>query len=103
MRVTFTDLNVEENITDQELRRGKASLAAVDECSYRGCLEIIDEEKRAIVHWLANTDPSTALNAARMKHHGSTGGWIFTTQQFESWKRALNSCLWLYGIPGCGQ
>jgi len=36
MQATFTDPNVERDTKDQELRRGKASLAAIYDCSYRG-------------------------------------------------------------------
>ncbi|PMB70810.1 Vegetative incompatibility protein HET-E-1 [Beauveria bassiana] len=56
-----------------------------------------------ITNWISAPDPSTDLNKARQLHQPGTGQWLLLSEQYQLWKTARNSFLWLYGIPGCGK
>ncbi|KAH0534139.1 hypothetical protein FGG08_007265 [Glutinoglossum americanum] len=57
----------------------------------------LDVKRNAILSWLTCTDPSKNQIAARQKHEPSTGGWLMKRSEFERWKTAPNSLLWLHG------
>ncbi|KAF7973986.1 hypothetical protein HWV62_13589 [Athelia sp. TMB] len=61
----------------------------------------IPEEK--IYQWLAAPDTSGNYNAAREKHHDSTGAWFLEGEEFVHWKETPGSALWINGTPGCGK
>ncbi|KAM0669974.1 hypothetical protein ACQRIU_000369 [Beauveria bassiana] len=56
-----------------------------------------------ITNWISAPDPSTDLNKARQLHQPGTGQLLLLSEQYQLWKTARNSFLWLYGIPGCGK
>ncbi|KAM3546273.1 hypothetical protein ARSEF1564_000761 [Beauveria bassiana] len=56
-----------------------------------------------ITNWISAPDPSTDLNKARQLRQPGTGQWLLLSEQYQLWKTARNSFLWLYGIPGCGK
>jgi hypothetical protein len=58
----------------------------------------IDENLNKITEWLSTTDPSSNHHAACRKRQPTTGEWFIVRADFEEWKRARNSLLWLYGI-----
>jgi ankyrin repeat protein/Cdc6-like AAA superfamily ATPase len=53
--------------------------------------------------WLSAPDPSTNYQKALKQRQDGTGLWFLESEQFTSWKIEAASCLWLYGIPGCGK
>ena len=49
--------------------------------------------------------PDTSLNhqkALKQRQH-DTGRWLLHEKRYEDWKMENSSCIWLYGIPGCGK
>ncbi|MCJ1299174.1 hypothetical protein MMC08_001966 [Hypocenomyce scalaris] len=62
-----------------------------------------DAERRKIYKWLAAPDPYSNHERARQKHQPDTGKWLLDGQQYNEWKNASSSFLWLHGIPGCGK
>ena len=62
-----------------------------------------EEDRDKIVQWLSVTDFASNHHAARKKHTKATGTWITSLADFERWKNAPNSLIWLHGIPGCGK
>ncbi|KAF7678877.1 hypothetical protein GT037_002625 [Alternaria burnsii] len=53
--------------------------------------------------WLSAPDPSTNYHKAQKQRQADTGLWLLNSAQFENWKTAAASRLWLHGIPGCGK
>ena len=37
------------------------------------------------------------------QRHASSGTWLFQHEDFLSWEAGQSSCLWLYGVSGCGK
>ncbi|KAH7363898.1 ectomycorrhiza-induced ankyrin-domain/NACHT-domain-containing protein [Rhexocercosporidium sp. MPI-PUGE-AT-0058] len=61
------------------------------------------ENQQKIRRWLSSPDPSSNHNAACKARQATTGEWFLKSDEFERWKMASRSFLWLYGIPGCGK
>lgn len=59
----------------------------------------LDEVRR----WVSAPDPSTNYHKAQKQRQAETGLWLLNSAQFENWKTAATSRLWLHGIPGCGK
>ena len=96
---------LEKDEKDRELRQGKAYRSCIwSKYSLQPYLQVTSgENKYAVVHWLATTEPSVALDAARKKHYGSTGKWFLENPIIQSWQIQDSSLLWLYGKSGCGK
>ncbi|CZR56742.1 related to ankyrin [Phialocephala subalpina] len=62
-----------------------------------------DQTRQGIFKWLAAPDPFVNHVLNRKKRQGSTGTWLLTSKQYDSWLHGKKSFLWLYGIPGCGK
>ncbi|KAL1624664.1 hypothetical protein SLS56_007727 [Neofusicoccum ribis] len=68
-----------------------------------------DIRKEDLKRWLFPSQHNTALNpsvyynSAIEKRHDPTCWWFFSSAHFDDWIDAKRSCLWLYGIPGCGK
>jgi hypothetical protein len=63
-----------------------------------------NQHKRGkIERWLSPPDPSTNHNKAIKQRYEGSGIWFLESDAFAKWKKARNSFLWLYGIPGCGK
>ncbi|KAJ1323553.1 ankyrin repeat domain-containing protein 50 [Microdochium nivale] len=56
-----------------------------------------------IRQWLSPADPSTNDTRARRLRHHNTGRWLLETPEYNSWKDARDTFLWLHGKPGCGK
>ncbi|MCJ1358443.1 MAG: hypothetical protein MMC33_008443, partial [Icmadophila ericetorum] len=56
-----------------------------------------DRNRKDIIRWLSNTDPSSNHVAAREKHQSTTGEWLLGDKWFEIWKTAPNS---IFGYTG---
>ena len=56
-----------------------------------------------MINWLAAPDPSTNYNRALRDRNPKTGLWFIESSAYADWKSTPGSCLWLYGIPGCGK
>ncbi|KAG4441669.1 hypothetical protein IFR05_002876 [Cadophora sp. M221] len=66
-----------------------------------------DADRSALLDWLSSVDPSLNYNNARGKYeqggHG-TGDWLIqNNEDFEKWKLATNSLMWLNGKAGSGK
>ncbi|KAH7350622.1 hypothetical protein BKA65DRAFT_242529 [Rhexocercosporidium sp. MPI-PUGE-AT-0058] len=66
-----------------------------------------DSGRSALLDWLSSVDPSLNYNNARGKYdqggHG-TGDWLIrNNKDFEKWKIAPNSLMWLNGKAGSGK
>ncbi|KAF4436368.1 hypothetical protein F53441_13284, partial [Fusarium austroafricanum] len=61
------------------------------------------EQKRRILQWLSPVDPSISHHAALKIHRAGTNDWFLSREEFNNWKQAKNSVLWLTGIPGSGK
>jgi hypothetical protein len=58
----------------------------------------MDGQRDSLLHWLSTVDPSTNYIKARDEHQASTGDWLIVeNQEFQHWKEAPNSLLWLNG------
>ena len=57
-----------------------------------------DKERRKIYKWLAAPDPHSNHERARQKHQPDTGKWLLDGHQYNEWKNASSSFLWLHGI-----
>ena len=57
-----------------------------------------DEYQQKIYQWLSAPDPSSNHNDACKKRQPTTGSWFIKGEQFDIWKAASNSMLWLHGI-----
>lgn len=53
--------------------------------------------------WLSAPDPFTNYHKAQKQRQADTGLWLLNGAQFDNWKQAAASRLWLHGIPGCGK
>ncbi len=58
----------------------------------------IDKQHEKLIRWLSTCDPSSNHHAAYKKHQPQTGEWFTRRDDFEQWKHAQNSLIWLYGI-----
>lgn len=57
-------------------------------------------EREKLLDWLSSVDPSKIYNSVRKSYISSTGDWLVErSSDFENWKKAPNSLLWLHG-PG---
>jgi hypothetical protein len=57
-----------------------------------------DSKRKELLNWLTSIDPSKNYNSARDKHESCTGDWLVKgNKDFEHWKTAPNSLLWLNG------
>ncbi|KAF7982445.1 hypothetical protein HWV62_28589 [Athelia sp. TMB] len=65
--------------------------------SYTEAIGMILEKEEHIYRWLAAPDTSGNYNAAREKHHATTGAWLIEGEQFVRWKETPGSALWIYG------
>jgi hypothetical protein len=85
--------------------RHKESMAAMNTMSndMSGLKKAIEDEQQSqrrkeLLDSLSSIDPSVHFNCARKKHEFSTGGWLLVeNEDFERWKIAPNSLLWLNG------
>lgn len=63
-----------------------------------------DRERTELLDWLSSVDPSLNYNNARTKHENGTGDWLIrNNDDFDSWKVAPNSLMWLNGKAGSGK
>jgi len=62
-----------------------------------------DDQKRHIFQWLSPVDPSTSHEAALEIHQAGTNDWFLSCKEFNNWREAKNSVLWLSGFPGSGK
>ena len=53
---------------------------------------------KEVLQWLSVTDPSINHGKARQRHESSTGSWFVGSTDFDSWKTASKSFLWLHGL-----
>ncbi|EMD59908.1 hypothetical protein COCSADRAFT_125993, partial [Bipolaris sorokiniana ND90Pr] len=53
--------------------------------------------------WLSAPDPSVNYQKALKQRQHDTGRWLLHEKRYENWKMENSSCIWLYGIPGCGK
>ena len=81
------------------MKVGAATLHAVRNAEDERLLS----QRRAIFAWLSPADPLLNHAAARRKHEPTTGHRFLDSAQFGSWRRGLNSALWIYGKPGSGK
>ncbi|KUJ17322.1 uncharacterized protein LY89DRAFT_733179 [Mollisia scopiformis] len=63
----------------------------------------LDQTRQDIFKWLAAPDPFANHALNRKKRQSSTGTWLLTSRQYDSWLYNRKSFFWLYGIPGCGK
>ncbi|EUC45214.1 hypothetical protein COCMIDRAFT_36994 [Bipolaris oryzae ATCC 44560] len=62
-----------------------------------------DEKVSKTKEWLSAPDTSiNYLEALKQRQH-NTGQWLLDGARYETWKLESASCIWLYGIPGCGK
>jgi Fungal N-terminal domain of STAND proteins len=78
------------------------SSSSIDSDSIRAITLDIDDyvsslREDKIIAWLSSPDASKSHIAAREKHESSTGNWLLKRSDFEYWKLAPNSLLWLHG------
>ncbi|KAF7974001.1 hypothetical protein HWV62_13619 [Athelia sp. TMB] len=64
---------------------------------------VTPDREKEIYQWLAAPDTSGNYNAAREKHHETTGAWFLEGDEFVHWKETPGSALWINGTPGCGK
>jgi hypothetical protein len=62
-----------------------------------------EDRKRHIFQWLSPVDPSTNHEAALKIHQAGTNDWFLSCKEFNNWREAKNSVLWLSGFPGSGK
>jgi hypothetical protein len=55
----------------------------------------IDERHKALFDWLDPVDVDVNHRKARHLHEPSTGDWIKSSQQFQSWMTTTGAALWL--------
>jgi hypothetical protein len=63
----------------------------------------LDDRKRSILQWLSPADPSISHEAALKIRQAGTNDWFLACKEFENWKEADKSFLWLSGFPGSGK
>ncbi|EMD87232.1 hypothetical protein COCC4DRAFT_150871 [Bipolaris maydis ATCC 48331] len=62
-----------------------------------------DAKLSQIERWLSAPDPSVNYQKALKLRQHNTGRWLLDGERYETWKIETASCIWLYGIPGCGK
>lgn len=62
-----------------------------------------DKRRKDLLDWLSSTNPSEYYNKALEKHESNTGDWLLQSEDFEAWKTAANSLMWLNGKAGSGK
>ncbi|KAF4549045.1 Ankyrin repeat-containing protein 10 [Elsinoe fawcettii] len=60
-------------------------------------------EFSVILEWLAAPDQSVKMRNLLAKREPGTVTWFLDNQDYQTWKTAPQSSLWLHGIPGCGK
>ena len=63
----------------------------------------LEAERRDILSWLKNTDPSPLYHGARENYEPGTGDWLLRSQEWKDWVGTRPRCLWIHGIPGAGK
>ena len=63
----------------------------------------LDERNRSILQWLSPVDPSINHEAALKVRQAGTNDWFLSGKEFENWREAEKSFLWLSGFPGSGK
>ncbi|KAK3317580.1 ankyrin repeat-containing domain protein [Cercophora scortea] len=64
----------------------------------------MEEKRLGLLSWLCDVDPSENHNAALDRHEGGTSVWLVEdSEEFEVWKQAPGSLLWLHGNAGSGK
>lgn len=63
----------------------------------------LDDRRRSILQWLSPVDPSISQESAVKIHQSGTNNWFLACKEFESWRDANKSFLWLSGFPGSGK
>jgi hypothetical protein len=55
-------------------------------------------ERREMLDWLSNVDPSAGYNIARKRHEAGTSDWLLRgNAAFQTWQESPGSLLWLHG------
>lgn len=62
-----------------------------------------DQERRAIIEWLAATDYSTQQRDHLEKRQERTCEWLLNSDEFQSWLARAGQTLFCPGIPGAGK
>lgn len=60
-----------------------------------------EQDRRKVIKWLFEADPSTEQNSADLKHEANTGSWLTASENFQNWLRSPNSLYWLNGGGRC--
>lgn len=60
-----------------------------------------EQDRRKVINWLLEADPSTEQNSADIKHEANTGFWLTSSEDFQNWLRCPNSLYWLNGGGEC--
>jgi hypothetical protein len=63
----------------------------------------LDERNRSILRWLSPVDPFINHNIALKIRQPGTNDWFLSCKDFENWREAKKSFLWLSGFPGSGK
>ncbi|KAK3689356.1 ankyrin repeat-containing domain protein [Podospora appendiculata] len=64
----------------------------------------MEEKRLELLSWLCSLDPSENHNAALDRHEDGTSVWLVEeSREFEIWKQAPGSLLWLHGKAGSGK
>ncbi|KAK6523143.1 hypothetical protein TWF694_006038 [Orbilia ellipsospora] len=63
-----------------------------------------DKARRTnILHWYKTSDPEQNHKTSRAQHQPKTCGWVFDTENYQSWEQSKRGHLWIHGIPGAGK
>ncbi|KAF8501835.1 hypothetical protein JB92DRAFT_863791 [Gautieria morchelliformis] len=97
-------LSVDQTRLTQEIRTRVEALqkqtAVIDQSNKQAQLE---EYTREIYDWLSAPDHHSIHMNACTKRQETTGSWFVQGSQFDEWRNAPNSFLWIHGIPGAGK
>lgn len=56
-----------------------------------------------MLQWLSPVDPSISHEATLKRRLSGTNEWILSCKEFENWREAEKSFLWMSGFPGSGK
>jgi hypothetical protein len=61
------------------------------------------EELKEVTGWLSPVNPAEKHAVFISEYQPGTGLWLFERDEYKAWHTAMNSALYVYGIPGAGK
>lgn len=87
----------------KEIKESSLDTAAIPSQNAKTNNTARDARLSKIHQWLSAPDPSVNYQKALKQRQHNTGLWFLEGELYASWKIDAASCVWLYGIPGCGK